>query len=507
MKKFLSILMAIVLTMSITIPAFAAETYTITIENSTEGHTYEAYRIFKGDLHEKVLSNIVWGEGQTTHEPDTDAKADAAALKTEADAEALAQSLTLGTVAGTSTRTAEGTYVIKNLQPGYYIIKDATDSLNNKNDAYTKFIVKIVENATAKPKSAQPTVDKKVLDEFPDRDTMSTDGWGETADHAINEVFQYKLIASIPNTKEMEAYKKYKLVFHDTMSAGITFDSIDSVKVIAADKTETIIEKKDDAANPNGYDCNAAAGQAGDKFEITIADLLKNVDNIKGATVEAVYNAHLNRNAELSAEGNNINKVYLEYSNNPNVGGENNTGRTTEDMVWVFTLTMENKKIDGKEKSPLAGAGFRLYDATGAEVALFFDTEKNAYRPVAPGESGVEMKSAEGTGIFNIIGVDAGTYTLEETTTPASYNKCNDLEIVLAAVHSDNPINPATASCTITKSIDGKFANNFEIENNKGAVLPETGGTGTVIFYVLGGILVAGAVIFIITRRRMAAEE
>ncbi len=507
MKKILSVILSAVMALCLAVPASAAETYSVTIENSVAGHTYEAYQIFKGDIHGKVLSNIVWGNGQSTHTAGSDAKEAAAALETETDAEKLSQELILTTPAGsTSTLTENGTYVIEGLEPGYYLIKDADNSLDNKDEAYTKFIVRIVGDATAKPKSSKPTVDKKVLDEFEDKDTMSTDGWGETADHAINEVFQYKLIADLPNEKNLDAYKKYKLVFHDTMTAGITFDSIESVTVTPASGTAVKVEKKDDV-NVNGYECTAAAGQEGGSWTLTIADLLKHIDNLKGAKAEVVYNAHLNRNAELSSEGKNENKVYLEYSNNPNVNGEGKTGKTPEDMVWVFTLTMENTKIDGDTKDTLAGAGFRLYDAAGAEVALIFDTAKNAYRPVAAGETGEEMKSAAETGKFDIIGVDAGTYTLEETTTPGGYNKCNDIEIRLEAVHSDNPLNPSTASCTITKFMNGKATNSFTIENNKGAVLPETGGMGTVIFYVIGGILVAGAVIVLITRRRMAAEK
>ncbi len=508
MKKLLSVIITIAMTLCLAVPAFAAETYSITIENPVDGHTYEAYQIFKGDLFGRVLSNVVWGSGQDTHTVGSEAKDAAAALKTEADAEKLSQELHLTTPAGsTNELTPDGTYVITGLEPGYYLIKDADNSLADKDDAYTKFIVKIVGNATAKPKSSKPTVDKQVLDEIEDADTMAKDGWGETADHAINEVFQYKLIANLPNEKNLEAYKQYKLVFHDTMTAGITFDSIESVTVTDASGHSTTINKKDDT-NVNGYECSAAAGDAGKSWTLTIADLLKVIDNIRGAKVEVIYNSHLNENAEISSEGQNLNKVYLEYSNNPNVNGEGNTGKTPEDVVWVFTLIMDNTKIDGGTKAPLAGAGFRLYYAgTDNEIKLIYDNDKNAYRPIADGESGQEIFSAEGTGKFDIIGIDAGTYTLKETTVPGGYNKCNDVEIKLEAVHSDSPIDPNKASCTITKYQNGEATNTFTIENNKGAELPETGGMGTVIFYVVGGILVAGAVIVLITRRRMAAEK
>lgn len=534
-KKFLSVLIAIVLTLSITIPAIAAETttaipqtYSITIQNTAPGHTYEAYQIFSGDLHGKVLSNVEWANGQTTHNVGDDATEAAAALKTEADAEALAKSLTLGTAAGSTSEQVDNKYVISNLAPGYYIIKDKDNSLtDNKNDAYTDFIVKVVADTTATPKSALPTIDKLVQDEESDPDTTSTGGgWGETADHDIFESFKYKITAAIPADNNLDSYSSYKVIFHDTMSDGITFESIESVKVTAANGTVTDIVKKD-AANPNGYECNATPNQPGDQFQLTIADLLKVIDNIKGASVEVIYNAHLNENAQLGAEGQNLNTALLEYSNNPNNAA--NTGKTTEDTVWVFTFTMDNTKVDGATKSPLAGAGFRLYkevtkinEETGepvinqetgkpetieVEIPLIYDTAKSAYRPVKEGETGEEMFSAENTGKFDIIGVDAGEYILKETTTPGGYNKCKDAKIKIEAVHSDNPMDPNKANCTVTKSINGVFANNFVIENNKGSVLPETGGMGTVIFYVVGGVLVAGAVIVLITRKRMAAEK
>jgi len=507
MKKFLSVIIAIVMTLSIAVPAFAAgneTTYKITITNSVEGHTveghtYEAYQIFSGDLHGQILSNIKWGNGQTNHPTGEDATEAAEVLKDEADAENLANSLTLGTAAGESTFDAEKkVYVIDNLAPGYYLIKDKDDSLSaDKDEAYTKFIVKIVGDATAKPKSAQPTVDKQVLDEETDAEPGSKDGWGETADHAINESFKYKLIANLPNNKDFDAYTAYKLVFHDSMSEGITFENIESVKVTDINGNETIIE---------GYTCTATAGMRGGSWTLTIADLKTIISNIKGSSVEVIYNAHLNENAKLSAKGENENRVSLEYSNNPYADG---TGKTAEDIVWVFSFTMDNTKIDGDTKRPLAGAGFRLYDEKDNEIALIFDEEKKAYRPVDPStdEAGEEMISANDTGKFDVIGLDAGKYTLKETTVPGGYNKCNDVEIEIIGYHTEDPNNTSTASCVITKYQNGTSTGTFTIENNQGAVLPETGGIGTVIFYVIGGVLVACAVVLIITRKRMSAEK
>lgn len=506
MKKVLSVIIAVVMALSVAIPAFAADGYKITIENSVEGHTYEAYQIFKGDLHGTVLSNVKWAEGQTTYPVDSDATEIAETLTVEADAEKLSQELTLGTVAGSTSTLTDGKYVIDGLAPGYYIIKDADNSLDDKNDAYTKFIVKIVGDVTATPKSVMPTVDKQVLDEVADAEEGATNGWGETADHAINESYQYKLIANLPNNADLNAYKKYKLVFHDEMSGAVTFENIESVTVYDANGNATPL-------NQASYTCTATEGKAGGEWSLTIADLVALISNIKGARVEVIYNAHLNETADISANGNNFNTVQLEYSNNPNVGGEGDTGKTEKDTVWVFTFTMDNKKIDGDTDAPLGGAGFRLYNtATDEEIGLIYDGTLKAYRPLKQAKEGEtpeeaqEMFSAEGTGLFNIVGLDAGKYTLKETTVPGGYNKCNDISVEIKAIHTEDP-QKDTASCVITKLQDGTVASVNTIANNQGATLPETGGMGTVIFYVAGGVLVAAAVVLIITRRRMATEK
>lgn len=503
MKKLLSLFFAVVLALSLAVPVFAAENnYSITITNPVAGHTYEAYQIFSGDLHGKVLSNVKWGNGQTDHEVGSDATEAADALKVEADAEKLAKEINLSTtIAGTSVYDAtNGKYVISGLAPGYYLVKDQDNSLSaDANDAYTKFIVQIAGNATVNPKSSKPTVDKQVLDEKDDAEPGSTDGWGETADHAINESYQYKLIAKLPNEKDLDAYTSYKLVFHDTMASGVSFENIVSVKVTARDNTVTPI---------TDYTCTATANQAGGSWSLTIADLKTVISDIKGANVEVIYNAHLNNAADISATGINSNEVQLEYSNNPNVGGEGSTGKTEKDMVWVFTYMMDNTKIDGDTKAPLGGAGFELYDAQGNKVKLVYDDSLSGYRIAKEGETPVEeMFSAADTGFFNIIGVDAGTYTLKEKTVPGGYNKCNDIEIKLEGYHTENPLSQDTASCVITKYQDGKATNTFTIENNQGAVLPETGGIGTVIFYVIGGVLVVGAAVAFITRKRMDSKK
>ncbi|MCI7727229.1 MAG: isopeptide-forming domain-containing fimbrial protein [Clostridiales bacterium] len=502
MKKLASFLLALTLVFALAATAGAEEetTYSITINNSATGHTYEAYQIFTGDLNGTTLSNIVWGSGISVEGKTAlgDAAAKAETLKTEADAKAFAKAVApyLTTAAGSANTFSDGKYVISGLAAGYYLVKDRNNSLVGVDDAYTSYILKVAGNVEVSPKSAKPTVDKQVHDETADAETGATDGWGETADHAINESFQFKLIATLQADTDFDAYSTYQVVFTDTMSDGVTFESIASVTVDGI------------GLNAEQYTSTATTGQAGGSWTLTISDI-KAVSGINlddGADIVVIYNAHLNEIAQVNhGTGNTTNKnsVYLEYSNNPNGEG---MGKTAQDTVWVFTYEVKNTKVDATNsdnKTPLAGAGFKLYDSTGTtEIGLIYDATLSAYRPVKTGETAEEMKSADSTGVFNIKGLDAGTYVLKETTVPEGYNKCADTTIVIKADHVENS---GGDSATTTLSTDTNVTNT--IENKQGSTLPSTGGMGTTLFYVLGGILVAGAVVLLVTKKRMNSAE
>lgn len=512
-RKLLSLLLALVMVFALAGTAMADETstYTITVNNEATGHTYEAYQIFTGDLSEGILSNIVWGsgitvEGQTTLQTKYDtAETKSAAGVAEALTDSNAVQFAKDAAGYLTTTKAESTYsetsknyTISGLAAGYYLVKDKDNSLSGADDAYTSYILQVVGNTSVSPKSAKPTVDKQVHDETADAEAGAVDGWGESADHAINESFQFKLIAKLPADTDFSAYETYKVVFTDTMSGGVTFESIASVTVDGVTLTA------------GQYTATATAGQAGGSWTLTINDI-KTIDGVNltdGADIVVIYNAHLNENAQVNHESGtttNQNKVYLEYSNNPNASSEGELGKTPEDIVWVFTYEVDNTKVDATDsenKTPLAGAGFRLYDSTGTtEIGLIYDSTISAYRPVKSGETAEEMKSADKTGVFNIKGLDAGTYVLKETTVPAGYNKCADTTIVIKATHAEAADG---ASATTTLNSDSNVTNT--IENKQGSTLPSTGGIGTTIFYVLGSVLVLTAVVLLVTKKRMSAK-
>ena len=507
-KRVLALLAAFALVLAMAVPAFAGEaTYQLKVNASGTNHTYNVYQIFSGEMSTneagaKVLSNIKWGANGTGKTGDAVEKSILTALEsaTGSDSQKLAviKSYVKPDTSVFATLNSENSYAA-NVPAGYYLVKDADNTLNGQDEAYTTFLVNVVgENVALTPKSAKPSVDKFVQDEAADKDIHSTDsdGWGKTADHAINESFKFKLTATLPEDVDFGAYSTYKVQFTDTMSAGVTFESIDSVTVDGQNVTDT------------DYVCTATAGQAGGEWTLTINDI-KNISGVSldnGAEIVVVYKAHLNEKAYVNHENGattNENKVYLEYSNNPNASGSGELGKTPEENVWVFTYEVDNTKVKGNtENEPLAGAGFRLYKDAGCsqEVALIYDTTLGAYRPTKDGETGVEMKSAEETGKFNIVGLDAGVYYMRETTTPTGYNTCDDVRIVINASHQKTE-----SGNNVTFTNSGANASNLTntIVNNAGTTLPSTGGMGTTVFYVVGGGLMAVAVVLLVTKKRM----
>lgn len=520
-KKVLAILIVAMMIVAMLPNALAeGETYTLTINNSEAGYTYTAYQIFTGSLsgggsEPYKLTNIVWGSGITdagknalatfagitVAEGDT---ADAAAVAEELvgkDANAIAGIVkaNLGTAAGTVSATP---YTFSFSEPGYYFVENTQvpSSDTDTGKAYSDYIVQVVGSVTVNPKSAYPTVDKQVWDETDDAENGASDGWGESADHAINESFQFKLIAHIPNDGYIDSYDTYKLVFTDTMSDGVTFESIASVTI--------------GGTTVSNYTCTATAGQKGGSWKLTIEDAKQVASDLKGKDVVVIYNAHLNEDALTVAPANpaasstnaNTNKVGLAYSNNPNLS--TSMGKTAEDTVFVFTYNVPNFKyyMNGETETPLPEAGFKLYIDEACANEIKMAGSNGVYYRASSAASEEMFPGADGN--FTIKGLDVGTYYLKETTTPTGYNTCPVMTIQVSAstnhVESSDGI---SASVTYTLSVGGTATAVNKILNQVGATLPTTGGIGTTMFYVIGSVLVIGAVVLLVSKKRMNAIE
>ena len=512
-KKLASLLLALVMALSLAVTAFADEstTYSITINNSTAGHTYEAYQIFTGDLAtneagNKVLSNIVWGSGVSKAGQTAlgDAAAKAETLKTEADAKAFAKAVApyLTTAAGSANTVTDGKYVISGLAAGYYLVKDQDGSLIGDNDSYTEYIIQVVGNVTATPKSDVPEVQKKVKDINDSTDTTKTD-WQDSADYDIGDSIPFQLKATLADN--VSSYTTYKVVFHDTLSKGLTYNNDAKVYIGG---TET-----------NGFAVTATVNADGTTTLTVSCDDVKALDASNSSVITVEYTAKLNENAVLGSAGN-PNEVYLEYSNNPNKSekGNNETGETPKDVVIVFTYKTIINKVDSENK-PLTGAAFKLEKLIKGK-----DGDADTWTTVK------EFAVDETTTSFTFSGLDDGQYKLTETKTPVGYNTIDPIYFVIEATHGETADAPTLKTLNAyltdangnkqTEMKDGESVNidlgtvdltagsiTTTVVNKSGSKLPSTGGIGTTIFYVLGGVLVLAAVVLLVTKKRMSGAE
>ena len=495
-KKLASLLLALVLVFSLTATAFAEDTtYSISINNSTEGHTYEAYQIFTGDLSEKdgkkVLSNIVWGSGVSEAGQTAlgDAAAKAETLKTEADAKAFAKAVApyLTTAAGSANMVTDGKYVISGLAAGYYLVKDKDGSVTGEGDAYTEYIVQVVGNVTADPKSDASKVVKKVKDT--NDSTGETSDWQDSADYDIGDSVPFQLKATLADN--VSAYTTYKVVFHDTLSKGLTYNNDAKVNI--------------GGKETNGFTVTATVNADGTTTLTVSCDDVKALGAGNSSVITVEYTATLSTNAVIGSAGN-PNEVYLEYSNNPNKSeeGDNETGNTPKDVVIVFTYKTIINKVDG-EGNRLTGAAFKL-----EKLIKGADGQEGTWITVK--EFTVDEQNPANT--FTFEGLDDGTYKLTETVTPKGYNTIDPITFKVTATHSDGNT-PAltdlngekvTGEITFTKDVSAGSLSS-DVVNKAGTTLPETGGIGTTIFYVLGSVLLVGAAVLLITKKRMSAEK
>lgn len=576
-KKLLGLLLAAVMVLAMGVPTFAASgDYSIKINDESSGHTYVAYQVFKGTVSDngQTLSNVEWGDGvngeallaalkgpegtPTAYQTCTSAAGVAKVLEGyDDDSQAIKEfSDIVGqhlseTTSGTLSAYGEASksYTISGLAAGYYFIKDADTVAET--DAYTDFILKLTNDETITRKADVPTVEKKVQEDDKDITNGENENYGEgyndVADWNIGDAVPFKLIGTLPTN--LSDYDTYQYIFHDTLSEGLDLNR-DSIRVyMASDKAGTKDKKE-----LHGYTVNVPGTEEENQcsFEVAFADLTNSetvgeeVTANKYIIVE--YTATLNKDAEIGLPGN-PNRVYLEFSNNPNSGGEGDTGKTPEDKVIVFTYELDATKVDGEHTdTKLKDAEFVLYkevdgvkqyaqvaqedqiDQETQEITIKKGTIIGWDPAVSESENSITypenstLKSDE-NGLFKVIGLDDGTYWLKETKAPDGYNLITDpikIEIKATTVNDqewtamEGPSDALTAleiKVTVgstTTSGNGDTESGIvetDIKNNKGAELPETGGMGTTIFYVLGAILVLGAGGLLIARRRTDSEK
>ena len=521
-KKLLAALLAVAMVCAMAIPAFAYNPGE-TEEDLNKNHDYGAFQIFKGVISKdnETLSDVNWGQNITEpdiflanlkNDPTIGEKFETAATAQDvlaviskwhdsddnsiAFARVVCHYLYPDANANPTPVATDHTGGINIPKSGYYLIVDtSTFSDDDFYHAYNSFFLLNVPQTPyvvlVNHKVVKPTVEKEVYD---NNDIGSTGGWGSSADHAINEPFQFRLIAKLPasenNGRAYDYYKEYAVCFTDTLSDGITFDKLDTVEITNGDgSTPQVI---------NNYTLDPNNPQS--SFKLSIDDVKTCVPDLnKGATITVTYTAHLNEKAYVNIAGgstSNINKVYLTYSNNPK--DESSIGKTPESTpVYVYTYQLNNTKYhdDDNPNNVLAGAGFRLYSDEAChdedEIKLKMNDDGTYSRDFSTEGKGVEMISGQ-DGQFNVKGLDAGTYYLKETKTPDGYSACDNKEIVISATHDVNHV-----------SLSGNLSTTIINKKAGGITLPSTGGIGTTLFYVVGGGLMVAAIVLLVTKKRM----
>lgn len=477
MKK-LKFFLAAIVALLVTFVGGKAYAYTITINGETDGHTFEAYQIFKGDLNDSTLSNIQWGTGVTPFEFHG---SNEAAKIAEGLTESNAVEFSKEAAKHLKQPTASGSSSIEVPEAGYYLIKDKDNSLTGKDGkAYTAYILKVIKDETVKPKADVPSVIKKVKDT--NDTTGETTDWQDSADYDFGDKVPFQLTATLPKTN-FDKYQTYYLEFSDTLSKGLSYDE-NSLVVKVGERTLTTSE----------YTISTTKDSEGNtELSVVITDV-KALGGTAGGKVTVDYTATLTTDAVIGAKGN-PNEVELIYSNNPNENGTGkpkDTGKTPKDTVIVFTYKTVVNKVD-QNKQPLTGAGFTLYKKVKGEWKVV-----------------KEITAGEATK-FEFTGIDDGEYKLSETATPAGYNTIKDITFTVEATHeteADQPkltnLSGVAASGQITFTAD-KDAGSLttQVENKKGSILPSTGSIGTTVLYVAGSVLVVAAGILLVTKKRM----
>lgn len=486
-KKFASFVLAFAMVMAIAMPSVvkAAGNGSITITGAKAGHTFEAYQIFAGDASDKTLSNLKWGSGVT---PDGqtalgNAKTKADSLKNDSDAKDFAYEVSKYLATASASSVADGQdYKINGLAPGYYLVKDK-DGTVPQEQAYTKFILEVVgTNVSAAVKSSVPTSEKKVKDT--NDTTGETTGWQDSADYDIGDQVPFQLTGNVAD--DYSQYKgAYQLVFHDTLSNGLTFNE-NSVKVYV-----------NDSDTPVSSDQYTIAYPATDNhsFDVTINDVKSLGDHVTKVRVE--YTATLNENAVIGSVGN-PNTMYMEFSNNPNSTIGTDKGQTPEDKVIVFTYKVVINKVDSR-RIPLAGAAFKL-------EKVLSNGEKKLVKEYTIGEDEDDPEKAR----FEFTGLDDGKYILTETVTPEGYNTMDPITFNITASHDTKSDDPKLTDLN-GNAVDGeiKFTVNetkgtltASVVNYMGSELPSTGGMGTTVLYVAGTIMILAAGVFLVMKKK-----
>ncbi len=453
-KKLVGIMLALVMITGLVFTAFAAGTGTVTVTNATKDNVYKIYKVFDANGNgENIVYTLVSGKttvpaGFTLDDATknvTYSGTSTTADLTPEDIAAIAEYVKNDTAVQEVTATGD-TVEFTNLPNGYYYITTTTGT------AVT--ITSTNPDASVTDKNEGPVLDKKI--------TAVTDG-SLDADGK-------KALAQVGTTVSFEATIEIKkgavgYVFHDTMSEGLAYNA-DSLSV-KVDSTEVAAEN---------YNKTTAEGET-----ITLAFTDSWIKDQVGKTINITYTATVTSDALTQTAATNT--ATLDYGHD----GHINTTPATSTSVYnaKFTVT----KTDNENQS-LAGAGFVITKTEG-DKTLYYAKDANGVSWTEDIANATELKTTEASNVITFTGLANGTYTLVEKTVPDGYTKADDSTFTVAE-NDYTAVNLEQAATVV---------------NNAGSLLPSTGGIGTTIFYVVGSVLLLGAAVLLITKRRMSTAK
>lgn len=419
--------------------------------------------------------------------------------------------------------TGQEITVTENMSPvpltagiGLYMVDDTTAATALTDDVANASILMAVPGSNMiRIKVDKPTQDKTVQENIKAE-------WNEVSDYNIGDYVPYKITSKIPNA---EKFDSYTMTFTDEMSSGLTFaDTVADVAAthklkITVGGTELEASQYTLTPSAQGFTLALPVKDAPGTTQLFTA----------GAAVEITFFGLLNENADTGTDGN-TNKSKLTYSNNPD--SSTSTAETPWDTVITFTYELDVEKVDGVTGEALPGAQFALSAVTGEHATKYAIVDENGVLtgwtetiPAADQMTNGALLVADQDGKFKVVGLDDGTYTLTEIKPPAGYNAIHPIAVVISGTTEngkdytddlhDAPGEALTA-LKVTVTVDSKSTENtgtintgiveMTVENNSGAALPETGGVGTTMFYIIGAALVIGAGVVLVSRRRMNVQ-
>lgn len=478
-KKIAAIMFAFMMVVSMSCNVKADEgtstdtTGTLTINYVKENQTYKLYKIldlesFSGQNYsykvaegwEKFFST---GEGKNYININENNYAEWNATKDDATYRVFAQKAleyannteTITPVKTYTTSTGQTTITETGLALGYYLLDSSVGTLCSLSSSQP--------NVTIDEKNDVPSVQKSFAD-------------GETKNNAnIGDIITFNTVVNVK--KGAQSY-----VLHDKMSAGLKLN-----KKLNADNDKPVLITKDNHEKLI-YGTDYTFTETTDGFTIDFSEaFLKRFEDKEYALI-VMYSATLTEEAVIGGTGN-TNETYLKYG----VSSESNHSTTT-----TYTFGIPVLKYTGIEKTPLAGAKFKLYtdsNCNDESTALKFslNNNNNKYRYDSTNGKTV-LTSLETTGRIDIEGLEAGTYYLKEIEAPKGYNLlANAVEVQIT---QDGKV-------MVKKGANLEEVTEVEVENKTGTVLPSTGGVGTTMIYLVGAVLVLGSGVVLVTKRRV----